>query len=510
MHTMTAYEESRLHYWRHVREFAVPPSMIESATARRTAGDWAGACTAARFDVDLDLRATARTYGRELADRIRADLRRLAPDLLRWHLPRIAPDGLLRPGLTVSLASYPGSAVHLVVRTPPAWADAGQRVSLTLWDASRSTAGAGLHPHPHPDRRYRLDLHRHLWDAHRSAELRDRAGADVAAGRLDPAGLVPDGAGCAVGRWASEAAILLRARGLASGTVLVRLAAGRRLALHMGDTHPPHLTAAPARGEAARARRTAAQARGTAVQAGGTATRAGVAATRATQVAGASPDRAAHQATGEAWLILPDAATWVPPDLALLRAGLIDADHLHPLVAAALVPDAPLAGAQRTAAGGPRLVECRGAPHRIGLVDGVLVPLDHDPVDLRREELLVALGGPPMPCLRVIDEVSRRPECLVDVRARLDHGDASGALAVVEDLLGPGAVLRAGALRDELDLAASRQVTHGLYRAALAGFGPTRLREKRQPGQPRSAQERRASDERDRARRSNQRRASSC
>ncbi|MEV0151694.1 MULTISPECIES: VWA-like domain-containing protein [unclassified Nonomuraea] len=36
--------------------------------------------------------------------------------------------------------------------------------------------------------------------------------------------------------------------------------------------------------------------------------------------------------------ILPDAATWVLPDLALLRAGLIEADRLHPLVAAALVP----------------------------------------------------------------------------------------------------------------------------------------------------------------------------
>ena len=48
--------------------------------------------------------------GRELAARIRADLRHLAPDLLRWHLPRVAPDGLLRPGLTVSLARYdPGA-----------------------------------------------------------------------------------------------------------------------------------------------------------------------------------------------------------------------------------------------------------------------------------------------------------------------------------------------------------------------------------------------------------------
>src|ERR1700754_944296 len=97
---------SRLLCWQRVREFAVPLSMIESATARRAVGDWAGACAAARVDVDLNLRVLARTHGRELAALIRADLRHLAPDLLRWHMPRVAPDGLLRPGLTISLARY--------------------------------------------------------------------------------------------------------------------------------------------------------------------------------------------------------------------------------------------------------------------------------------------------------------------------------------------------------------------------------------------------------------------
>lgn len=126
MATHTAFGDSRLSFWRRVREFAVPPSMIETATARRLAGDWAGACAAAGIDVDLAPRSVARTHGRELADRVRADLRRLAPDLLRWHMPRIAPDGLLRPGLTLSLARYdtegPGGErpAHLVVRTAPA------------------------------------------------------------------------------------------------------------------------------------------------------------------------------------------------------------------------------------------------------------------------------------------------------------------------------------------------------------------------------------------------------
>ncbi|MGW7821163.1 VWA-like domain-containing protein [Streptomyces puniciscabiei] len=65
----TAHEDSRLSMWLRVRTYAVPPSMIELATRRRTAGDWAGACAAARIDVDLDLRAVARAHGREIAAR---------------------------------------------------------------------------------------------------------------------------------------------------------------------------------------------------------------------------------------------------------------------------------------------------------------------------------------------------------------------------------------------------------------------------------------------------------
>lgn len=183
MLTQIANGDSRLSFWLRVRDYAVPPSMIETATARRHAGDWAGACAAAGIDVDLDMRSVARTHGRELATRIRADLRHLAPDLLRWHMPRVAPDGLLRPGLTIVLARYDaagqndGSTVQLVVRTPPAWADGGQRISLALWDGAHAEPGARRHPHPHPDRRFRLDLHRHLWDARRTDELRVRSGA---------------------------------------------------------------------------------------------------------------------------------------------------------------------------------------------------------------------------------------------------------------------------------------------------------------------------------------------
>ncbi|WP_339132065.1 hypothetical protein WJM95_25195 [Streptomyces sp. f51] len=456
MLTSTAYEDSSLSFWPRVRDFAVPPSMIETATARRLRGDWAGACAAAGVDLDFDLRSSARTHGRELMSRVRRDLRHLAPDLLRWHLPRVAPDGLLRPGLTITLARYEGAGrdgvrpVHLVVRTPPAWADGGQRIGLALWDAadggsrdrlSRDT-GARRHPHPRPSRRHRLDLHRHLWDTRRTGELRVRSGADLPAdgarpGNGDPPGPVPADLGCAVGRWADEAAILLRDEGRTSGTVTVRLGTRRWLLLDLAadpeGADPPALriTAAPADGTG----------------------------------------------DGPAVPVLPDAATWVLPDLALLRAGAVGTERLHPLVASALFPDHTPAAAPRNAdpAGSPRLVECRGAVHRIGLVDGVLAALDHDPDEIRREELLVALTGTPLPCLRVIDEAHRRPHCLHGVRERLRHGDTAGALAVVEGLLGPEAVLRDGALRDELRAAARRRVTYGLFRAGLSGPGPDQL-----------------------------------
>ncbi|MFG2610984.1 hypothetical protein [Streptomyces anulatus] len=457
-------------FWPRVREFAVPAPMIETATARREAGDWAGACAAAGVDIDFRLRSVVRDHGRELAARIRADLRHLAPDLLRWHLPRIAPHGLLRPGLTIELARYDpperdGPApLHLVVRTPPAWADAGQRISLALWDGSYTEPTARRHPHPRPNRRFRLDLHRHLWDARRADELRIRSGPDdlssargAEAGCPDLWGAVPPDRRCAVDRWAAEAAILLRAEGQEPfGAVSVRLGGRRRLLLEL---------------------EAGADGRGTPVA----------------RIAEAAPDPGASAPP-----VLPDAATWVLPDLDLLRTGAIEAGQLHPLVARALVPDLPPpapasdrpGGGDR--AGASRLVECRGSQHRIGLVDGVLAPLDHDPAEVRREELLVALTGTPLPCLQAIDEAHRRPDCLTGVRERLDHGDIAGALAVVEGLLGPGAVLRDGPLRDELEAATQRRITYGLFRADLLGPGPIRRRsDPRRPVDPRPRRPRR-------------------
>ncbi|WP_037820443.1 hypothetical protein [Streptomyces sp. NRRL B-3229] len=545
----TANEDSsRTSFWPRVREFAVPASMIETATARRLAGDWAGACAAAGFDIDLTLRAVARDHGRDLMSRLRADLRALAPDLLRWHMPRIAPDGLLRPGLTLTLARYEAAdgPVHLVARTAPAWADSGQRISLALW--SRSADDAVGHPHPRPNRRFRLDLHRHLWDAGRVGELWERSGAGALlersgggefpglppagepleraapgeprrwsapgeprrwpapgdpprpsaarespqgartgelrqwpalgdpprqspagefrrgaspgdpqqrpgsgepscgwfdGGRASPSGaalLAPLPDGCAVDRWAAEARILLGAEGRSAGRVLVRCGRRQRLVWEVG----PH---------------------------------------RAVPVPCDGPLPLLP--------VLPDAATWVLPDLELLRTGAVEAGRLHPLVAGALAPGHAATGPPPVPdrPGRPHTVECRGARHRIGLVDGVLAPLDHDADEIRREELLVALTGTPLPCLQAIDEAHRRPHCLDGVRERLAHGDLAGALAVVEGLLGPEALLRPGPLRDALEAAARQRITYGLFRTGLTGPGPAWYRPRpngRRPRDPRT------------------------
>ncbi|MGN9817705.1 hypothetical protein ACTMUQ_20480 [Streptomyces sp. SD11] len=412
---------SHLLMWRRVREYAVPPSMIENATARRAVGDWAGACAAARVYVDLDLRAVRRRHGTHVVTRLRDDLRRLAPDLLRWHMPRIAPDGRLRPGLTLSLARYGpsgGAPLHLVVRTPPAWADGGQRMSLALWEGSANGLPAH-HPHPHPERRFRLDLHRHLWDAGLSGELAARCGA-------------ADTSPWAKRSWAAEAQSLFRAEGLPRGAFTVRLGAGRRAVFELvapDDSHVP--TVRPLR-------------------------------------EGALPPQEVA-----ALPVLPEAAARILPDLELLRTGLLPPGRLHPLVAAALsgYGSAPVGGPVPEP-GDPHRVECRGETHRIALRNGVLTAVDHDPAQLRREELLVALGGPALPCLRAIDTVHRDPEALPAVRERLRHGDVTGALAVVEGLLGPDAVLRDGPLREELEQAAARHVDHGLFRSGLVAVHP--------------------------------------
>ncbi|MCF2437095.1 hypothetical protein LV779_35760 [Streptomyces thinghirensis] len=73
----------------------------------------------------------------------------------------------------------------------------------------------------------------------------------------------------------------------------------------------------------------------------------------------------------------------------------------------------------------------------------MLAALHHDPAEIRREGDAGRVTGTPLPCLQVIDEAHRRPSVSPTSAQRLNHGDTTGALAVVEALLsGPAARLR--------------------------------------------------------------------
>ncbi|WP_433789571.1 ankyrin repeat domain-containing protein [Actinoplanes sp. CA-252034] len=65
--------------WRNIRKYAVPARMIAECAEARRRGDWRAACEAARIDVDLPPGLEAEAAARAV---------HLAPDLLRWHLPR--------------------------------------------------------------------------------------------------------------------------------------------------------------------------------------------------------------------------------------------------------------------------------------------------------------------------------------------------------------------------------------------------------------------------------------
>src|SRR6266516_2810705 len=156
--------------YRRTRRPDVPAEMVEAATARHLAGDVAGACAAARVDLDIDVAAITRVHGRETADRVIDDLRHLAPDLLRWNVPR----GLDVPGAPIGfglLRRYPvGGGANLMVstvRNQPGW--------LRLWVQTRAARPARMADLP--DRVPGMyHLPQAYWDARYIGELRDLCG----------------------------------------------------------------------------------------------------------------------------------------------------------------------------------------------------------------------------------------------------------------------------------------------------------------------------------------------
>jgi hypothetical protein len=141
---VSGHDPLALAEWQRVRRYAVPARMIAECTEARERGDWRAACEAGRIDVtDLGAATVHAVH--------------LAPDLLRWHLPRalggdttlavdrryvlIPGEGTLGPDTSVLTVDSPVSVFGSQRLTLGAarWADlsAGRVMPLPayLWDA---------------------------------------------------------------------------------------------------------------------------------------------------------------------------------------------------------------------------------------------------------------------------------------------------------------------------------------------------------------------------------------
>ncbi|MFJ5779201.1 ankyrin repeat domain-containing protein [Streptomyces sp. NPDC093094] len=443
--------------WARVRRHAVPRRMIEAAGRARLAGDWRAACAAAAVDVPagLEPERVADLYGPETAARVADDLLHLAPDLLRWHMPRaLGGHTTLMPARRIVLASYGPSGPVLSLTTTP-MLEGPQRLRLHLGPAVP----------PGQDRLHGLTYStedwtaaRRFWDARRTGELRHSAGPPGGDRLLF---LHPDGTPLApeelptedpgdtdpVAR--AEWIAVLQARG---AHIEAYAAAGLDLDL----TTPPRgprsyrdldvaelvSRSAPDLARLAPEIRLLERAgRGPLFRfpvgwQGHLRMELGPADAGNTRVRVTGRDRGQEDGVP----LLPSYA-WQPlPDIGLLRAGRIRPEDLHPLVAAALFPQAgPAAGPPGPAAPAPVRVRCGRDWHEVVSRDGGL-DVPHTPQEQQRELALRAFGGTVSGCFAVrhawTSGEGRLPRGLRDQRRALflhiQHGDTPAVLDLLD------------------------------------------------------------------------------
>ena len=451
--------------WLAARRHAVPPAMVDDATARRSAGDWRGACAAAGFVVRVDPDEVRDRYGAETAGRVEEDLRHLVPDLIRWHLPREPAGGLGRvlPNLPIVLARYGAgqTAPALWVRTP-----------VHLERPLRPELRFGpLNPTAPEVRGERWDEARYLWDARATDGLRHRlGGGDRVAffhrdGRPRTAdelpATAPDGDPVALTEW-----VLARLdadrfeEAWAAAGVEVDLTDRedrwiRRPADLQRNAMVPALVAAM-RDRLATAPPAAWTENGTVTFVPYEPPRwsAMLIITATTTDAGIRfTGRLANARTAPAAEVVPR-ATWQRfPDLELLRTGRLERSGLHPLVRAALFPDEPDPDGYRTRPVEPApdavRVRCRGTWHRIGWRDGQVDPHDHTSDEVRRERTMRALGGVVPRCFTVTEswrgaDTGPTPRALRTLRrdasAAIAHGDTDAFLTLLDQGVDPAGI----------------------------------------------------------------------
>ncbi|MCG7210822.1 ankyrin repeat domain-containing protein [Streptomyces arenae] len=432
--------------------------MIERATERRLAGDWRGACAAANVDIAFDLSEVAEHCGDDTAAALVADLRHLAPDLLRWHLPRnLGGRTTLATDRTVVLARYrpgtqdegPRATPYLHVTTGP-MADGPQRIALRF-RTLRDEQAAGVFGASTEDWR----LARHLWDARHAAELRERCGggpdrspffhADGTALGTDEFPTAEPGADDPAAR--TERITLTHRR---DGSPAAFAAAGITL-----DLTPPQKSgwyqADPERllsGIPLNHSRLEPEVRGQ--RAAGAGDRFLIAAHWRTYLLLEPADgtgllvRAVDREDAEGLPFLAEALWRRLPDLDLLRDGEIAAEHLHPLVREALFPalqvPAGQGGPPAPTAPVPVRVRCRGEWHEVGFRPGGPLSMPHSDDEQQRERALRAFGGAVAGCFAVeqtwTSGKGRLPKALRAQRSELfqraQHGDTPGVLALLD------------------------------------------------------------------------------
>ncbi|MFG2982113.1 ankyrin repeat domain-containing protein [Streptomyces sp. NPDC048258] len=449
--------------WHRVRRFAVPRWMIEGATEARLAGDWRAACAVAAVDVALDLAWIGARHGAAVRDSVAGDLAHLAPDLLRWHLPRMLAAGtMLAPRRVVLLARHGGGrrwfradaqASYLVARTPGAW-DAPQRLVLDFLAAD--------HPDLRPD--YLVEdwtAARHFWDARHAPELRAWCGGGgqrlpffrTDGTPLEPRELPDTDPGSSDQAAREEWIAVLQARGDVVGAFA---AAG----VDVDPTAVPLNSGwGPGQPEAAIAAlpldlpRTVREVRR--LLAAGVADRfripgayrgdvllepVGRGPHAALRARAEGPHRNAGLSTipGIVWRRLPD--------LQVVRSGRLAPQELHPLVAAALFPaSGPACGPPGPPAVlEPVRVRCQGEWHVVGFRDGEL-RLPHSAREQQREQAMLAFGGAVSGCFAVqrawTSGRGRLPRALRPLRRevfeRARHGDTPGIAALLAAGLDP-------------------------------------------------------------------------
>ncbi|NUR26377.1 MAG: hypothetical protein HOV83_11105 [Catenulispora sp.] len=457
--------------------------MIAAVAERRAVGDWRGACVAADVDVPVNPDSVRRRHGADVADRVSAVLRELAPDLLRWHLPRRGHGaGELLADLVVPLAQFAGAggrSLTLAATTPRLALDAGQRIVVALLETgkrSRHTVDGDpvirevlAAVRVKQAQRHSLVSYPMFWSAERSAGLaaamRDGTAHAAEITRLQDAGAFDEAWRLAGFSLSYDAGLPSRCRWLAALPVRLTGLAERVRAVLPG-VESAALRSGP-----------------------GAVVLSGLTSVSGLVVARAVPS---HEAYGLP--AVPTAAWSRSLDVDLLRCGLLDVHELHPLVASALVADplppppepdewlyreVPFVAGSCGDADIPTLwIQCGASTHRVAYADGTWRAVDHgDPEHVAREQLFHRLGGPTNPCLQATAYLSSGRHVIELAEALLQHGrvtDVRGLLHVhagtnvaLEDLRLPAG----GTVSDALAVFRENALQ---LRMLLAGYSPPR------------------------------------